>query len=988
MQKLVALALIFLLTAIPASAGLTITGSNGIATTGADGVSFINLNGIATTGADGILTLTPNGIATTGADGIATTGADGIATTGADGVLFTGVNGIATTGADGIATTGADNVVLTGVNGLLVTAADGTVYHPDAMTVIEGNGIATTGADGALFRGVDGIATTGADGFTAEHADGITVTGADTYQQTNAASVTLTMPDGSMQTIAPNGIATTGADSIVFTGTDGIATTGADGIATTGADGIATTGADGLTGLQSVDPELALKLDQLTDDSNVMAAVVYHHLPTNTDLADLLALGVTGGTRYHALPVILTTTTKANLIAVSHLPAVRSIYGNRTLQWNSDPYLALNNSARVPVDQDLTARNQGLPLTGQNVTVAVLDTGVDGTHADLAGRMVQNVKLLDTQGLPVGFNYPINLENLPTTDLVQGHGTFVAGVIAGNGARSAGRYAGIAPGARILGLSAGDVNLSFVLAGFDYLLTEGPSYHVRAVNCSFSASTVFDFNDPVNVATKLLTEQGINVVFSAGNTGPGAYTLNPYAVAPWVISVGATDQNGRLASFSSRGAFGSPLFHPTLVAPGASAISLRATGVNLTGLLGVVGADTSRLSLGDLPYYTTASGTSFSAPQVTGTIALMLQANPGLTPAQVRQLLQRTATPMPDYFAYEVGAGMLNAHAATLAAAFPDRHIGQWRAAADRGAVKFVRSPLQSFSGNAMPLFTTDIPVSVPANAIYTSVSIGWGPMLSLNNLALSLKDPGGVQRAASDGLNLPGLGGKHEGVSVENPAAGTWHVRVKHSFPLFASPQSFTGFFEYGYALYAPMDDLAALSAPDRAAVLSATRMLLVAPWGRKFRPSFGVSRGDLAGSLVAAGGIPQYVAAQPRFTDVPDATTRNFVETAQFGGADALFPDAAGDLFHPNDHADRLTATVALVRAAGLRSEAEARAGATLSLGDAGSIPSALRGYVAVALERGLIRTNGNSFNPQAQFTRLDLARAVCALQAVRGQ
>src|SRR4029079_3274129 len=148
-----------------------------------------------------------------------------------------------------------------------------------------------------------------------------------------------------------------------------------------------------------------------------------------------------------------------------------------------------------------------------------------------------------------GFVNPAPIENLPNTDATAGHGTFVAGVIAASGASSGGKYSGVATGAKLLGLSAGDVDLTNVLSGFDYLLDKGKSYNVRVVNCSFSANTVFDFNDPVNIATKMLTDAGVNVVFSAGNTGPGNGTLNPYAAAPWVVSVGATDINGTLASF-------------------------------------------------------------------------------------------------------------------------------------------------------------------------------------------------------------------------------------------------------------------------------------------------------------------------------------------------------------------------------------------------------------------------------------------------------
>ena len=243
-------------------------------------------------------------------------------------------------------------------------------------------------------------------------------------------------------------------------------------------------------------------------------------------------------------------------------------------------------------DMEVTNANHGLPISGKNVTVAVLDTGIDGTHGDLAGRVSKNIKLADTQSASVGFSYPINSESLPNTDQLYGHGTFVAGVIAGNGSQSSGKYSGVAPGARLVGLSAGDLSLFYVLEGFDYLLANGRDLGVRVVNCSFSANTVFDTNDPVNIASKVLTDAGINVVFSAGNAGPGAHTLNPYAAAPWVISVGATDTQGRLASFSSRGDFGNPLLHPSLVAPGVSIVSLRGSGIsNVTGAEGLAGTD-------------------------------------------------------------------------------------------------------------------------------------------------------------------------------------------------------------------------------------------------------------------------------------------------------------------------------------------------------------------------------------------------------------
>jgi len=131
---------------------------------------------------------------------------------------------------------------------------------------------------------------------------------------------------------------------------------------------------------------------------------------------------------------------------------VRSIYGTRTLQATLEPEVRAETGVdRAWNDRALTRQNRGLPVSGRGISVAVLDTGVDGAHGDLAGRVVQNVKLADTQSLSHGFNYPVNVETLGDTDQVYGHGTFVAGVIAGNGSLSGGKYSGVAPGAGIVG---------------------------------------------------------------------------------------------------------------------------------------------------------------------------------------------------------------------------------------------------------------------------------------------------------------------------------------------------------------------------------------------------------------------------------------------------------------------------------------------------------------------------------------------------------
>ena len=977
-QKALVILLVCLLGLSPALGGVTISRSNGIVMTGADGIVMTGADGIVMTGADGYITYGPNGIVMTGADGIVMTGADTVATP----------NSVRMTSADGANISYADGIVMTGADGIVMTGADGTTYRANSVTITLANGIVMTGADGIVMTGADGVERSGANGIVMTGADGIVMTGADGIVMTGADAVRAVGADGVVFSITPDGLSFAGVTGIVMTGADGIVMTGADGIVMTGADGIVMTGADANTGLLSVDPELASLLNQTVDDSSINAVLVYHYLPVDADLARLQNLGFAGGTRFRTLPMVIVSGTKEQIAAASHLPGIRSMYTNRTLTFNSEPQVrAATGVERTRGDADLKGRNFGLQPTGRNVTVAVLDTGIDGTHGDISGRVTKNIEMADTQSAGVGFNYPIQSEILANTDQLHGHGTFVAGIIAGNGSLSGGKYAGVAPGASLVGLSAGDATLLYVLGGLDYLLSN-PSTGVRVVNCSFSANTKYDTNDPVNIATKMLTDSGINVVFSAGNTGPGAHTLNPYAVAPWVISVGATDAEGRLADFSSRGDFASPLFQPTLVAPGVNIVSLRGSGItNVTGAMGLVGADLQKLSAGELPNYTTANGTSFSAPQVAGAIALMLEANPSLTPANVKEILKRTATPLASYYEHEVGAGMLNVHAAVLQAAFPGRRIGDWRKL-NSGQVQFYNDPLTTFSGTVQPGANSDKTLTLPSNALFAAIQIGWGPLWSANDLGVQVYDNAGSLVAQANSLNVLGLTGKQEKVSLIRPAAGSWRVSVRNSLGLLGTAQTFNGVLQVGRASYAPLNDVSNLSPAIRDAIYQNIRTLAMRPNGSTFGPGKTATRSDVAMALVAAAQIPQYLAAQPLYSDVNDQTTRVFVESVQSQSNGSIFPDVStGGQFRPNDGVTRIAAAVALVRAAGLRAEAEARAGTPLAVLDAAAIPGELRGYVSLAIVEGLLSSE-TFFRPQNPLTRAELAQAIANLQKRKGR
>ncbi len=302
--------------------------------------------------------------------------------------------------------------------------------------------------------------------------------------------------------------------------------------------------------------------------------------------------------------------------------------------------------------------------TGKGVTVGIVDSGCDASHADLADHVKHNVILASAEYANVHPNadntivVPTETGPYQNSDLGSGHGTHVAGIVAADSSSvtNGSRY-GVAPDAELACFAIGLVLFtSAVVTAYDYMLRQPDLWGIDVVNNSWGNSfRQFDPNEPVHVITKAVTDLGVTVVFAAGNSGTDEMSLNPFSQAPWVISVGAGDLNRNLASFSSTGltydnsqgtligAGGHTvykddrigIYHPDVVAPGASISST---------------CDTAGTAVGPCPpnSNTTASGTSMASPHIAGAAAVLLQANRNLTPAQVRQALQATARPMLD----------------------------------------------------------------------------------------------------------------------------------------------------------------------------------------------------------------------------------------------------------------------------------------------------------------------------------------------------
>ena len=315
-------------------------------------------------------------------------------------------------------------------------------------------------------------------------------------------------------------------------------------------------------------------------------------------------------------------------------------------------YAATAGRSPADVFQAVTGADQlaANGVTGAGVGVAVIDTGISNLP-DFAGRLVDGV---DFSG-----------ENNPFHDSY-GHGTFVSGLIAGNGASSGGQYVGEAPGANLISVkvagASGSTDLASVILGVSWVVDHRVSDHIGVVNMSLGfqpfTSTVIN---PLDMAVEAAWRNGVAVVTSAGNAGPFNGSIVSPGDDPMVITVGALDDNGTarvnddsVGTFSSVGPTNPDgWFKPDLVASGRSVVSLRAPGSTID-----TSYPSARIGAGNF----VGSGTSFSAAVTSGAAALVMQ-DPSVfgNPNALKARLLGAAQPGPLGNPFVDGHGSLNA---------------------------------------------------------------------------------------------------------------------------------------------------------------------------------------------------------------------------------------------------------------------------------------------------------------------------------------
>ncbi|MBL8263278.1 MAG: S8 family serine peptidase [Xanthomonadaceae bacterium] len=750
-----------------------------------------------------------------------------------------------------------------------------------------------------------------------------------------------------------------------------------------------------------LDPELLSRMaaSGAADQLEIVVSYRQSGPVTSGQLSILRTLGIDRGISMRSLPIAGALATPAEIQALARRDDVVSIYLNAPLRYFNKEQREMSGAART-VDNPGNF-HRAIPFSGRGVGVLVNDSGVDGTHDDLkfGPHLVQNTTGL-TNLAAVDSLLPITyLEGIPNTDISSGHGTHCAGTIGGTGARSNGLYRGVAPGASLVGYGSGAViTILDAVGGLDYAATNQFSYGdpIRVTSNSWGSSGPFDPANPVNIATYNLYKRGIVSVFAAGNDGAGEDTHNPYAQAPWVISVGAGEKDGVLTAFSSRGKRGETgtftmadgstwtyINQPTVVATGVDIVSTR----TLTGALPALAAqqDAENLAPAHLPFYTHSSGTSMATPHVAGIVALMLEANPNLTPAQVKDILARTATNMTARLSWEAGYGHVNAYAAVA------------EASGVRNGWGATVNALRSFNANALlsggvpnlpfqlsfsPVGTLqDYTFSVGSDIAFVSARA----VIGENTLAIALVDPDGNRYGSS--IALPVLG---DTVTTGAPGKpGVWRLQVRgigsvsgtsvdplgvtNGIGLPGTVSGEISFLRSGG--YTGLSDIA--GHPARTAIEYAVANRLMDGFANgQFKPDQYLRRAELAEYLMMGASVRQQLPFNGAST-LSDVSTSHpsyaFIESAvatggplrDLGHNDAGVMGRLNGAFRPNDYVTRVSLAYSLVQAMGLQDEAQAFTGSLtvfhdgkrVPIEDAAYVPASLRGYVQAALDRGLI-------------------------------
>jgi len=368
------------------------------------------------------------------------------------------------------------------------------------------------------------------------------------------------------------------------------------------------------------------------DHPSATIPVIVREADPRSEAAEALVRGL-GGTVVHELPIIGSFSAQVParaLPALTGSSAVLTVSGDGKVRATGVDMRQYDGWSPNSIwDDVLQLPRLGDQFDGSGVAVAVLDTGVVDS-ADLGNRVIARVDFTaDHDGVD---RY--------------GHGTHMAGIIAGDGTNSGGQYMGVATGAKIVSVKIAGANgatdVSAVIAGIQWVVAHKAQYNIRVLNLSYGTDSKQSYLvDPLDYAVEQAWFAGILVVVAAGNRGPDAGTIAKPADDPFVLTVGAANTRSSVdrsddvaASFSSRGPTQDGFAKPDLVAPGISIVSIRDPGSTIDQV-----HPTARVGQS----YFKGTGTSQAAAVISGIAARLFQQSPGLSPNVAKKILMVAA---------------------------------------------------------------------------------------------------------------------------------------------------------------------------------------------------------------------------------------------------------------------------------------------------------------------------------------------------------
>ncbi len=311
---------------------------------------------------------------------------------------------------------------------------------------------------------------------------------------------------------------------------------------------------------------------------------------------------------------------------IKKLDYVKDVVIDREIKINLDESVPIVNADNVWNLND----SYGVNVTGSNISIAIIDTGVDYNHPDLVDAYVG------------GYNF-IN-ENIPPLD-DNGHGTHCASIALGRGNASGSTYVGVAPSAKLYAYKVVDDTGSGFWSDSIAAMEQAVIDDVDIISMSFGTDGAGDPDDALSEAADNAVKAGVTVVAAAGNSGPNDGTVSSPGVAHRVICVGSSTKNDDVYLTSSRGPVSDGTVKPDLVAPGVSIVAARADGTSIGTVVN--------------EYYTRLSGTSMATPHVAGAVALIKQMHPNWSAVEIKMALRNNAVDVGEDI-YTQGYGRLD----------------------------------------------------------------------------------------------------------------------------------------------------------------------------------------------------------------------------------------------------------------------------------------------------------------------------------------